>query len=54
MTSPVTRITPIYKTELKKQPYQNIYLPNRKSKESKEVLNEETSKELGFKLSVRI
>jgi len=55
MTSPVTRITPIYKSELRKQPYQNIYLPNRKPKEIyKEVLNKEICNDLGSKISLRI
>lgn len=55
MTSPIAPITPIYKTDLRKQPYQNIYLPDRKPKEvSKEVLNKEIMKEIGYKISVRI
>ncbi|MBP2627867.1 MAG: hypothetical protein H6Q68_2578 [Firmicutes bacterium] len=46
---------PIYKTAIKKQPYQNKYLPNRKTKELfKEILDKEISKQLGSKISVRI
>jgi len=48
-------VAPIYKTGLRKQPYQNVYLQNRKPKGFfKDILDKEISKGKGSKISVRI
>lgn len=51
----ISPVEPIYKTCIRKQPYQNIYLPNRKPKRTfEEILDDEMSMGLGSKISVRV
>ena len=51
----ISPVIPINKTGLRKQPYQNIYLQNRKPIELfKDVLDKEISKGLGSKMSVKV